>query len=110
MFPHAISTTLSISILVGSSFLAVSPTPRFPYALYPHDQTVPSAFNATVKSIPLLIFGFAMLPFLTILTTTVAVSPVSSFVTSIRALPYLTAVINPFSSTFAIFSFNDLYV
>ena len=28
MFPHAISTTLSISILVGSSFLAVSPTRR----------------------------------------------------------------------------------
>ena len=104
------STTPSISTFVGSVLRVVSPNPNCPYPLYPHVHTVPSPFSATVWLYPLSTLGFAIHPSLTTFTTTVAVSSVSVFVTSIHVLPYFTPVTTPFSSTVAIFGFADLYV
>ena len=63
-----------------------------------------------MKSFALSTLGFAICPSLSTFTITVALFPVSVFVTSIRVLPYFSAVIIPFASTSAIFGFNDLYV
>ena len=72
--------------------------------------TVPSLFNATEKSTPLSILGFAIAPSLTTFTITVAEVFVCSLVTPTLASPYFNAVTLPASSTDAIFLLIELYL
>lgn len=71
----AISITFVNPVSVGINLEPLSPSPSCPTLLYPHVQTVPSAFKATVWFAPVTILGVAIAPSSNTLTSTVATFP-----------------------------------
>ena len=110
--PAAISTTSvsccksSFITLTGSFEFSVLLFPNWPFVFFPHDHTVPFAFNAIVKSVPSFICGVTKSPLFTLIIMYVEY-PFAKSVIFIFVFPTLFAVIFPVLSTVAILVSRD---
>ena len=100
------SKIFSAFACVGSVLAFVSPSPNWPFPLYPHVHTVPSAFNAAECVFPISNFGTVTLPSGTTCTNIVDVLCVIVCVTIISTVPIFFPCIVPSWSTVAISLFN----